>query len=55
MTKTEAPEPDKLIGPVKYRPPKGKPEDRPLEQLRREFDAHQRSRRKEMRASSSKR
>jgi hypothetical protein len=55
MTKTAAPEPDKLIGPIKYRPPKGKPQDRPLELLHREFDLHQRSRRKDKRAASFKR
>jgi hypothetical protein len=48
------PKPDRLIGPVKYRPPKGKPEDRPLQRLRREFAVHRTSQRKKQRAQRSK-
>jgi hypothetical protein len=33
----DPPRPDKLTGPIKYREPKGKPEDRPLERLHREY------------------
>jgi hypothetical protein len=46
------PAPDKLTGPVKFRPPKGKPEDRPLERLHQEFEIHQKSRRREQRAAN---
>ena len=33
--KQSAPAPDKLPGAVKYRPPKGKRSERPVEQIRR--------------------
>jgi hypothetical protein len=40
------PRPDRLTGKIKTRPPKGKPEDRPLERIRQEFEAHKRTRRR---------
>ena len=32
----KVPEPDALPGPIKYKEPAGKPEDRPLERLHRD-------------------
>lgn len=40
------PRPDKLPGKIKYRPPRGKSEDRPLERIHREYNAHKRAQRK---------
>jgi hypothetical protein len=38
------PRPDKLPGPIRYKKPTGKPEDRPLERIRQEFEDHKRAR-----------
>ena len=40
---TKPPRPDKLPGPIRYKKPSGKPEDRPLERIHQEFEEHKRS------------
>jgi hypothetical protein len=40
---SKPPAPDKLIGAIKYRPPKGKPQDRPLERIRQELEVREKS------------
>jgi hypothetical protein len=44
-TPSKPPRPDKLPGPVKYKKPTGKKEDRPLEKLHRELLAKKRTQR----------
>lgn len=43
--KTDPPRPDKLPGPIKYKKPTGKKEDRPLEKLHRVLMAKERIKR----------
>jgi hypothetical protein len=38
------PRPDKLPGPIRYKKPSGKPEDRPLERIHQEFEGHKQAR-----------
>ena len=39
----DAPAPDKLPGPINYKKPTGKTEDRPLEKIHQEHDDHLRA------------
>jgi hypothetical protein len=40
------PRPDKLPGPIRYKKPTGKAEDRPLERIHQEYELHKKIRRK---------